>query len=172
MNEAKTHPHDTHADEPHAAPMWVLIAVFGGLLVLTVVTVLTGKYVDLGEYNLLFAMVIAVLKGTLVALFFMHLWWDSLFNSIALVAGLAFLALFIGFSVMDTYQYQPTVLPLNQVLTTQRIAETSRHEPHAAAGAHRADEAARHGTVAEPGPIEGAGGATQPDAAPAEHHEP
>src|SRR5687768_8926233 len=97
-HQSHTHGHATH--QPHAAPMWILLAVFGGLLVLTVLTVLTAQFVDLGPYNLLLAMVIAVIKGALVAMFFMHLWWDSLFNSVALIAGLAFLGLFISFSIM------------------------------------------------------------------------
>lgn len=123
---ADTHAHSTH--EPHACPMWILIAIFGALLVLTVVTVFTATQIDLGAYNLLLAMFIAVIKGALVALFFMHLWWDSLFNAIALVSGLAFLALFISFSIVDTYQYEPSVLPLKDVLTPAKIKATSIHE--------------------------------------------
>ena len=108
--------------------MWILIAIFGALLVLTVITVFTATQIDLGAYNLLLAMFIALIKGALVALFFMHLWWDSLFNAIALVAGLAFLALFISFSIVDTYQYEPSVLPLKDVLTPAKIKSTSIHE--------------------------------------------
>jgi cytochrome c oxidase subunit IV len=130
---ADTHTH-AHAHEPHAAPMWILNGVFLGLLILTVVTVFTATQIDLGPYNLLLAMVIAVLKAALVALFFMHLWWDNLFNAIALIAGLAFLALFIGFSIMDTYQYEPTVLPLNQVLTVDKIKTTAVHAEASPAG--------------------------------------
>lgn len=122
---ADTHatPH-AHAHEPHAAPMWILLAVFGALLVLTGITVYTATHVELGEYNLLLAMVIAVIKGALVALFFMHLFWDSLFNGVALISGLAFLAVFISFSLMDTWEYQPQVLPLQQVLTPETINAT------------------------------------------------
>jgi cytochrome c oxidase subunit IV len=134
-DHSHTQPHAEH--EPHAAPLWILGAIFAALLVLTAVTVLTGKFVDLGPYNLLLAMVIAIVKGALVALFFMHLWWDSLFNSIALVAGLAFLGLFIGFSIMDTHQYEPQVFPAAQVLTPEKVFKPHAQE-HTTPGAGRA----------------------------------
>ena len=125
MADSHSHSESHAAHEPHACPMWILLAVFGALLVLTGITVFTATQIDLGAYNLLLAMAIALLKGALVALFFMHLWWDSLFNSVALIAGLSFLALFIGFSIVDTYQYEPAVLPLNQVLTPAKLMGTS-----------------------------------------------
>lgn len=52
------------------------IAVFVGLLLLTVVTVLVS-YVDLGLWNVVVALLIASAKASLVALFFMHLKGES-----------------------------------------------------------------------------------------------
>jgi cytochrome c oxidase subunit 4 len=125
MTKQKSHPatHDEH--EPHACPFWILMTVFVALLILTGITVWTATQVDLGPYNLVLAMTIAVLKGLLVALFFMHLWWDHLINAIAIAFGAGFLALFITFSMMDTYQYEPDVKPLNEVLTTEMIRQTA-----------------------------------------------
>jgi len=75
----------------------VLIA----LLFLTVTTVLTAKFVDLGSMNFFLAMGIAIVKGTLVFAFFMHLFWDKLINTVIIVATLFAAALFIGISVTD-----------------------------------------------------------------------
>ena len=132
-----THPTHHAKHEPHACPFWIIATVFAALLVFTALTVYTATEINLGEYNLILAMAIAVIKALLVALFFMHLWWDSLFNGIAILAGAAFLALFIGFSTTDTYQYEPDVQPLGDVLTPEKIAATAiTVETHAAEPSH------------------------------------
>lgn len=108
------HAHDAHGHDDHGhglahvATIKTLIATGGTLLVLTIVTVLATK-VDFGaNINLGIAMVIAVTKATLVILFFMHLRYDRLFHSVIFVSALAAAALFIGFTLMDTGQYQHT----------------------------------------------------------------
>ncbi len=101
-------------DEGHAHPVpkWVLISVFLGLLVLTVLTV-AMHFVDLGPFNIWVAMLIAVAKAMLVAMFFMHLWWDSPFNGLVLFFSLGFVALFISIATMDSSEYQPALEPPN-----------------------------------------------------------
>ena len=80
--------------------MWLLAAVFGGLLLLTGLTVAVAQ-VDLGNLNLYLAMGIAVLKASLVVLFFMHLFWDRPFNSLVFIGCLLFVSLFIGLTLTD-----------------------------------------------------------------------
>lgn len=101
--------HDDHDHGlSHVATIKVLAATGGTLLVLTVVTVLATK-VDFGaNINLAIAMAIAVVKATLVILFFMHLRYDRLFHSVVFVAAILAAALFVGFTLMDTNQYQQT----------------------------------------------------------------
>ncbi len=70
-----THGDDRHPEFGHVAPLKALFGTFGALIVLTIATV-GVTYVDLGPLNLWLALGIAVVKGALVALFFMHLWWD------------------------------------------------------------------------------------------------
>ena len=103
------HHGDHHDDEiSHVAPVKVLLATGSSLLVLTIVTVLATK-VDFGaNINLALAMLIAVIKATLVILFFMHLRYDKLFHSVIFVSALLAAALFVGFTLMDTGQYQQT----------------------------------------------------------------
>jgi cytochrome c oxidase subunit IV len=103
---------DHHADDhhglSHVAPVKVLVATGGTLLFLTLVTVLATK-VDFGaNINLAIAMAIAVLKATLVILFFMHLKYDRLFHSVVFVAAILAASLFVGFTLMDSNQYQQT----------------------------------------------------------------
>jgi cytochrome c oxidase subunit 4 len=87
----------------------------GSLLVLTIITVLATK-VDFGtSWNLAIAMLIAVIKATLVVLFFMHLKYDKVFHSVIFVGALLAAALFVGYALLDSNQYQDTVIwdPLN-----------------------------------------------------------
>ena len=99
---------DDHHGLSHVAPIKVLVATGGTLLVLTLVTVLATK-VDFGaNINLAVAMAIAVLKATLVILFFMHLRYDRLFHSVVFVSAILAASLFVGFTLMDTNQYQQT----------------------------------------------------------------
>lgn len=100
--------HGEHAHFAHATPVWQLAAVFGALLVLTVMTVSTGM-LGLGEYEIVASLGIAFVKATLVALFFMHLIHDKPFNQMLFTFSLAFIALFIGFTAMDSQTYRPLV---------------------------------------------------------------
>ena len=102
--------HDDHGHGlAHVAAIKVLLATGGTLLFLTLVTVVSSK-IDFGgaSINLAIAMVIAVTKATLVVLFFMHLRYDRLFHSVVFVSAILAACLFVGFTLMDTGQYQHT----------------------------------------------------------------
>jgi cytochrome c oxidase subunit 4 len=99
--------HDDHG-LAHVATIKTLLATGGTLLFLTIVTVLATR-IDFGaNINLAIAMVIAVTKATLVILFFMHLRYDRLFHSVVFVGAILAAALFVGFTLMDSDQYQQT----------------------------------------------------------------
>jgi cytochrome c oxidase subunit 4 len=97
--------HDEHV---HVVPVWILLAVFASLLVLTVITVAVVQ-VDLGRLNIWIAMGVATIKATLVALYFMHLRYDNKFNMLIFLACFLFVALFVGFAMMDSKEYQPLI---------------------------------------------------------------
>lgn len=100
-----------HVGEPHVGhhvPAWVLAAVLVALLILTVATV-AATLVNLGSLNLWIALIIATIKATLVALFFMHLAYDKPFNAIVLVGTLCFVALFIGLALLDAFHYRENI---------------------------------------------------------------
>jgi len=74
--------------------------VFGALLLLTLVTTTVGM-MDLGRLNVVVALVIAVIKATLVVLFFMHIFWSTKLTKIVVVAGVAWLALLLWLTLTD-----------------------------------------------------------------------
>ena len=79
----------------------IYFVVFGALLALTAVTVL-ASYVDMGLMNVVVALLIASVKASLVALFFMHLKGESrLVWGFALVPILFLLLIIIG-TLVDT----------------------------------------------------------------------
>ena len=96
--------HEAHNEVGHVVPVRILFTTGIGLLILTAVTVLVAD-MDFGNLNIWIALGIAVLKGSLVVLFFMHLLYDRPFNGIILITSLAFVALFISFALTDTTEY-------------------------------------------------------------------
>ena len=87
----------------HIVPLQTNIKTLAALVTLTVITVLTAKFVDLGNYNLLLAMFIACIKAGIVLSWFMHLKYDGMANRVIAVCGLGFLFLFVGFSYIDLF---------------------------------------------------------------------
>jgi cytochrome c oxidase subunit IV len=108
---ATAHAHGGHGHGlAHVAAPKILLGTWVALMILTLITV-TATKIDLGaSYNLAVAMAIAVVKATLVVLFFMHLRYDKLFHSVLVVGGLLAASLFVGFALMDSGQYQQTII--------------------------------------------------------------
>ena len=86
---------------PHIIPLRVYLTIGGLLLVLTGITVWVST-IHLGEWNVVAALTIAAIKASLVAFFFMHLYYDNKLYFLVFLAGILFLALFIGFTMIDT----------------------------------------------------------------------
>jgi cytochrome c oxidase subunit IV len=105
------HDHDGHDHGlSHVAPVKALLGTWIALMFLTIITVAATR-VDFGtSANLGLAMAIAVVKATLVVLFFMHLRYDKIFHSVIVIGGVLAAALFVGFTLMDSNQYQKTVI--------------------------------------------------------------
>jgi cytochrome c oxidase subunit 4 len=78
------------------------IIVFVALLLLAAFT--TGiAYVNLGKFNTIAALAIAVIKMCLVGLFFMHLWYSPGLTRIVVLAGFFWLALMVSFILTDVF---------------------------------------------------------------------
>jgi cytochrome c oxidase subunit 4 len=74
--------------------------VFGALLALTITTVAVSR-LDLGEFNFIAAMTIAVVKATLVVLFFMDVRRATSLTKLFVGAGLFWMAILIVFLLSD-----------------------------------------------------------------------
>ena len=86
----------------HIIPVRTYLIIGATLLVLTAITVYTALEWHFGPWNLVIAMIIAATKGSLVALYFMHLKYDNKFYATIFTLSLAFLAIFIGLTMFDT----------------------------------------------------------------------
>ena len=104
-NPGKEAPHGL----AHVMPLRLLAAVWGALLVFTVITVAVTK-IDFGGMNLWIAMGIATVKATLVALYFMHLRYDRPVNAVVLISALLFVTLFVGLAMTDTKENMPDMI--------------------------------------------------------------
>src|SRR5262249_51174511 len=88
----------------------IYFLVFGGLLLLTLTTVLAAR-VELGPWHVPVALGIAVAKGTMVALFFMHLLHSSRMMQLVLVAAAFWLAIMFTLTFADYWSRGWYALP-------------------------------------------------------------
>ena len=86
--------------EKHLVPLRVYFTVFGILMVLTGLTV-SASFMDLGPFNTMVALVIAVIKMLLVVLYFMHVRYSSRLTWAVLGAGFFWLALLLLMTLSD-----------------------------------------------------------------------
>lgn len=99
-----------HPKVGHVVPLPVLFAVLASLLCLTYITV-AASWMNFGRFNLWIALGIAVVKASLVVLFFMHLKYDKPFNAVILIVSMGLVMLFIALALTDTTQYRPDQIP-------------------------------------------------------------
>jgi cytochrome c oxidase subunit IV len=78
----------------------VYAVVFCSLLALTITTVAVSG-LELGEFNFIAAMTIAVIKGTLVVMFFMDVRRATSLTKLFVGAGLFWLAILLVFLLSD-----------------------------------------------------------------------
>lgn len=92
--------HDDGAVHAHVSSIPFYVAIFLGLLFLTGMTV-GQSYVDLGKLNIVLVILIATMKASLVVTFFMHLRWDSKFNTLIFLSTLFFIGVFFAYTMND-----------------------------------------------------------------------
>lgn len=119
-----------HADTGRHPSLATLAITLIVLLTLTAITVGVTRvaWLDFGRAgNLWIALTIATIKGTLVALYFMHLRYEKPFNAVILVAALGFVLLFCGLTLVDTRQYEPTVQEYRDVDPVRYAPDLQQH---------------------------------------------
>jgi len=94
----------------HVVPKKLYFLVFAALIFFTALT--TGvAFVNLGKWNTVVALAIAVSKASLVVLFFMHLRWSSGLTRMALLAAFVWFAILITLTLSDEFTRQWTPVP-------------------------------------------------------------
>ena len=121
----------------HILPLKVYLSVGAALLCLTGITVWIST-LDFGPYNLVVAMIIAAIKGLLVAFFFMHLFYDSKLYFSIFAFAIAFLAVFIVFTMFDTQ----TRADVNEIEGQTIQPKAAMYDQVPAAPTHGADSSA------------------------------
>jgi cytochrome c oxidase subunit IV len=93
--------HGSAAASTHHVVSWkVYLAVFLALCVLTVLTVETAGH-DFGELNLIVAVGIAILKASLVILYFMHARYSDKLTSLVIGSAIAFFFILVFLLLTD-----------------------------------------------------------------------
>jgi cytochrome c oxidase subunit 4 len=84
----------------HIVPIPVYVGVFLALIVGTIVTTLVA-YIDLGPFNIVIALFVAVCKATLVILFFMHVKYSPLLTKLVVICGVFWLIILLTMTETD-----------------------------------------------------------------------
>ena len=92
--------HQRHAPEHHIASLGMYFGVFIALMILTVVTVAVSR-VDLGAMNTIVAMAVAIVKASLVILFFMHVIQSTRLTWVVILAAVLWLAVLFVLTFAD-----------------------------------------------------------------------
>ena len=78
----------------------IYVIIFGILLCFTALT-LGASYLELGVFNAVVALTIAVIKAVLVILFFMHVKYSSRLISTVILGGLFWLSILLALTLSD-----------------------------------------------------------------------
>ena len=84
----------------HISPKSTYFAIFGALMVCTVLTVVAA-FINLGNANFPVALSIAVFKATLVVLFFMHVKYSSKMTKLIVGVAVFFLGIMLTLTFSD-----------------------------------------------------------------------
>ncbi|QQS48458.1 MAG: cytochrome C oxidase subunit IV family protein [Acidobacteriota bacterium] len=90
--------------EHHIVPIKVYVAVFLALMVFTAITVAVASFPlenIWGPLNIIVALTVAVIKATLVILYFMHVRYSSRLTQVIIVAGIFWLIILLAFTLAD-----------------------------------------------------------------------
>lgn len=101
------HPANSHVHIPKVS---TLVGVWAALIVLTFATT-AASYLELGEFNIVLAMAIALTKVSLVAWIFMGVRYSTSLTRLFCIAGLVWLVIMMLITSSDyatrQWQYQP-----------------------------------------------------------------
>ena len=84
----------------HVVSPRLYFVIFGTLIILTGVTVAVA-FLDLKVFNTIVALTIAVVKATLVVLFFMHVKYSSRLTWVVVVSGFVWMSILFALTMSD-----------------------------------------------------------------------
>ncbi|HVP56300.1 MAG TPA: cytochrome C oxidase subunit IV family protein [Candidatus Eisenbacteria bacterium] len=84
----------------HVIPASIYVGIWATLMFFTGLTVFVS-FIELHNWNIVLALVIATIKATLVVLFFMHLYYSSKLTKVTVIAAVFFLFLLLALSMTD-----------------------------------------------------------------------
>ncbi len=84
----------------HVVPVSLYVGIWAALMIFTALTVFAAR-LELHVFNIVVALLIATIKGTLVVLFFMHLRYSTKLTMATVVAAMFFLFLLLGLTMTD-----------------------------------------------------------------------
>jgi cytochrome c oxidase subunit IV len=84
----------------HIVSRSLYFAIFAALIVLTGITVWVA-FIDLGRLNIIVALTIAVFKGLLVVLYFMHVRFSTRLTWVVVAGGFFWLGIMIVLTMSD-----------------------------------------------------------------------
>ena len=90
-----------HSEQEHKHPTPGLYLVILTVLVIGTCATWAIAFVDLGIFNPVVALTIAVTKATLVILFFMHVFYSNKLTKVTIAAGFFWLLIMITMSLSD-----------------------------------------------------------------------
>ena len=93
-------PSTSSTSHVHVSPLSMFFAIFGALMAGTLLTV-WAAYQDFGPLDTPVAILIAVVKATLVILFFMHVKYSSRLVMLSAASGFLFLTFLLAFTFAD-----------------------------------------------------------------------
>jgi cytochrome c oxidase subunit 4 len=85
----------------HIVPLKIYVSIFAALLVGTALTVWAGLQDFPGQLNVIVALTIAVVKATLVVLYFMHVRYSSRLIWVVFTSALFWLAILFALTFSD-----------------------------------------------------------------------
>ena len=94
------HPAAAHTNGHHVAPVMLYLVIFGALIVGTILTVVVAKF-DLGPFNNIVMLTVAVTKALLVVLYFMHVRWSSRLTWVVAASGFLWLIIMFVLTMQD-----------------------------------------------------------------------
>jgi cytochrome c oxidase subunit 4 len=86
----------------HIVSRKIYFSIFGILLGLTALTTFVA-FQDLGPFNIVVALLIALVKAGLVILFFMHVKYSSRLTKVFIAAGFLWFLIMVSFTFADYY---------------------------------------------------------------------